>query len=125
MAHFAKIEDGVVTSVTVIDNKDILDESDTESEEIGIQLCVGFFGGTWLQTSYNGSFRKNYAGIGDKYDTVRDAFIAPSNYPSWVLNESTCQWETTVPIPDGTTENDFVEWNEDTLSWIVTKYEAV
>jgi len=125
MAHFAKIEDNLVTDITVIDNKDMLDEYGAESEDIGIQLCIGFFGGDWVQTSYNGSFRKNYAGMGDTYDAARDAFIPPRNHPSWVLNESTCQWETTVPIPDGTTENDFVEWNEDTLSWVVTKYETV
>ena len=69
---------------------------------------------SWKQTSYNANFRKNYAGIGDTYDAVRDAFIAPKPYDSWVLNESTCRWQAPVPRPDG-----HYIWDESTVSWLL------
>ena len=65
----------------------------------------------WIQTSYNGNMRKNYAGIGYVYDKVRDAFIPPKPYDSWVLNEETCRWE--APVEDPSTEAEFYFWNED------------
>ena len=68
----------------------------------------------WIQTSYNGSFRKNYAGIGFQYDKTRDAFIAPKPYPSWILNETTCRWEAPIAYPDD--ENNY-NWNESEQSW--------
>lgn len=97
MAHFAKIESGVVTEVIVAEQEHI----DTLS-------------GTWVQTSYNASIRKNYAGIGYAYDTDKDAFIAPKPYASWTLNNTTCKWEAPVSFP---TDEKIYKWDEDTTSW--------
>jgi len=68
MAHFAKIEDGIVRQVIVVNNEVLLDESGTEQESIGAQFCQDTFGGTWVQTSYNANFRGKYAGTGDLWD---------------------------------------------------------
>ena len=115
MAHFAKIENTLVTQIIVIDNSDILDGDGNESEALGIKICQDLLGGTWVQTSYNSNIRKNYAGIGYTYDTSRDAFIEPSPYPSWVLNETTCKYEAPIAYPsDG---KDY-RWNEATTSWV-------
>ena len=116
MAHFARIdENNIVIDIQVIRNEDILDESMNESESIGIALCEKIFnGGTWVQTSYNDSFRKNYAGIGFFYDPIRDAFIPPKvpEFPSFVLDEETCRWVPPVPRP-----GDNYEWNENLVAW--------
>jgi len=116
MAHFAQIENNLVTQLIVVDNNDILDAQGNESEAIGIQFCTDLLGGTWVQTSYNGNMRKNYAGIGFTYDETRDAFIAPTPFPSWVLDEDTCLWEAPVPYP---TDDKRYEWEEETTSWIL------
>ena len=120
MAHFAELgENNVVLQVIVVDNKDIKDTFGVEQEEIGIAFCRNLLGGTWKQTSYNASFRKNYAGVGYTYDSVRDAFLPPKTYPSWVLNEATCQWEAPLPKPDDVDfPNRYYRWQEETLSWI-------
>jgi hypothetical protein len=121
MAHFAKIEDGVVTQVIVVDNKDCADASGVEKEYIGAAFCEKLFGGTWKQTSYNGSIRKNYAGVGYTYDSERDAFIPPKPYPSWLLNEDTCLWDAPVAMPEdaGTGEPPKrYAWDEATTSWV-------
>ena len=115
MAHFAKIESNLVTQVIVVDNNDILDGDGNESEVIGVQFCADLLGGTWVQASYNSTIRKNYAGVGDTYDSSRDAFIAPSPYPSWILNETTCIWEPPVARP---VEDIPYSWDEDTTSWV-------
>jgi hypothetical protein len=115
MAHFAKIEDNLVTQVIVVDNSDILDESNNESEALGIKICQDLLGGTWVQTSYNGNIRKNYAGIGYTYDSTRDAFIDPSPYASWVLNETTCKYEAPIAYPS---DGKHYKWNEETTSWV-------
>ena len=120
MAHFAELgENNVVLQVIVVDNKDIKDTFGVEQEEIGIAFCRNLLGGTWKQTSYNASFRKNYAGVGYTYDSVRDAFLPPKTYPSWILNEDTCQWEAPIPKPDDVDfPNRYYRWQEETLSWI-------
>ena len=97
MAHFAKIESGVVTEVIVAE-----------------QAHVDTLSGTWVQTSYNGSIRKNFAGKGYTYDTDKDAFIAPKPYASWTLNNTTCKWESPVAFP---TDGKIYEWDEDTTNW--------
>ena len=118
MAHFAKIEDGVVTNVIVVDNSDTLDSEGSESEDIGKAFCNNLFGGEWVQTSYNSNIRKNYASIGGTYDSTKDAFIPIKPYPSWVLNETTCQWENPTGVADPSTPpDDLYCWNEDTTSW--------
>jgi hypothetical protein len=77
MAHFARVEDGVVREVIVINNEVLLDENGVEQESIGAQFCADTFGGEWKQTSYNGNFRGKYAGSGDIYDAQKDEFISP------------------------------------------------
>ncbi len=115
MSHFAKVEDGVVTNVIVAE-QDFIDTQD----------------GEWVQTSYNTRggkhydpdtgeedsgtpLRKNYAGIGYTYDSVKDAFIAPQPYPSWILDEDTCMWDAPVAYPD---DDKYYKWDEDTTAWV-------
>ena len=107
MAHFAKIESGVVTEVIVAEQEHI----DTLS-------------GTWVQTSYNTSngqhangktpLRKNFAGTGSIYDSTRDAFYNPQPYASWTLNETTCVWESPTAYPS---DGKVYWWDESTTSW--------
>ena len=113
MSHFAKVENGVVTQVIVIE-QDVLN--------------LGHWGdpASWVQTSYNTiggvhtqggtPLRKNYAGIGYTYDSVRDAFIPPSPFPSWVLNEDTCLWDAPTPMP--VVEGKMFMWDEPTTAWV-------
>ena len=92
MAHFAELnENNVVIKVIVVHNNELLDNG-VESESKGIAFCQSLFGGNWIQTSYNGSMRKNYAGVGFTYDEVRDAFIAPEPDNATGFDEETCQW---------------------------------
>jgi hypothetical protein len=112
MSHFAKVENGTVTQVIVVE-QDVLD--------------TGLFGdpSLWVQTSYNTlggrhvlggtPLRKNYAGVGYTYDSERDAFIPPKIYNSWELNEDTCLWQAPTPMP---TDDKQYSWDEATLSWI-------
>jgi hypothetical protein len=116
MAHFAKIGiDNIVTDVLVVANRETMDAQGNEQEAIGIEFLRNLTGHqTWVQTSYNSSIRKNYAGVGYTYDSTRDAFIAPKPYPSWTLNETTCQWSAPTSMP---TDGKFYEWDESTTSW--------
>ena len=113
MAHFAKVENGVVTSVIVIDQE---------------TLNTGHWGdpALWVQTSYNTQggvhsqggtpLRKNYAGIGYSYDVGRDAFVPPKPYASWVLNETTCNWDAPVLKPND--DSKIYLWRESDTSWV-------
>lgn len=115
MAHFAEIDNNnVVLRVVVIANADTSTPDGTEVESIGKSFCERLFGGNWVQTSYNGTFRKRYAGIGYTYDYQLDAFIPPKPYPSWILNNQTADWEAPVPYP---TDGKVYYWDEATLSW--------
>ena len=76
MAHFAKIEDGIVRQVVVINNEVITDEKGKEQESLGAEFCAELFGGTWVQTSYNANFRGKYAGVGDTWDGTN--FVSPT-----------------------------------------------
>jgi hypothetical protein len=117
MAHFAELDpNNIVLRVVVVANNDCLDPSGVESEAVGIHFCQQLFGEhtSWKQTSYNSNIRKNYAGIGYTYDNRLDAFISPQPFPSWSLNEETCDWEPPVPYPD-TTEP--LIWNETDQTW--------
>ena len=102
MAHYAKVEDSLVTKVIV-------------AEAEFFNTFVDDSPGEWIQTSYTGSIRKNYAGVGDTYDATRDAFIAPKPYPSWTLVEATCLWTAPTAMPD---DGKKYEWNEDTTAWV-------
>lgn len=122
MAHFAKIGlDNLVTDVLVVANRETMDSTGVEHESIGVEFLKNLTGHeTWIQTSYNGTIRKNYAGIGYTYDSQRDAFIAPKPYPSWTLVEETCRWVSPVAYP---TDGKLYNWNEATLTWIESIYE--
>ena len=115
MSHFAKVKDGIVTQVIVAEQEFI----DTQD-------------GEWVQTSYNTRggkhyapdsdeedsgtpLRKNYAGVGYIYDSVKDAFYAPQPYPSWTLDEDTCRWNSPVAYPD---DGKRYNWDEDTTAWV-------
>jgi hypothetical protein len=92
MAHFAKLdENNIVVEVIAVANKELLDNG-VESEAKGINFCKSLFGGNWIQTSYNGNIRYNYAGVGFKYDENKDAFISPEPEDALGFDESTCQW---------------------------------
>ena len=119
MAHYAFLdESNIVTEVIVGKNEG---EESTDWE----QHYGNFRGQTCKRTSYNTSggvhtsggtpFRKNYAGIGYTYDEARDAFIPPTPYPSWLLNESTCLWEAPVPMPN---DGERYQWDEAAGEWV-------
>ena len=119
MSHFAKIDkDGIVQRVIVIE-QDILDSGNWGDPNNWIQTSYNTRGGVHYAPNSNNAdggvaLRKNYAGIGYKYDAERDAFIAPQPFPSWTLNEDTCLWEAPVAKPD---DGKTYEWNEETTSW--------
>ena len=115
MAHFAEIDAlQRVIRVLVVDDVDTQDTEGNEVDSIGMKYLNKAFGGTWVQTSYNNNFRKNYAGKGYTYDQTRDAFIGRQPYPSWLLDEDTCQWNAPVAYPD---DGKRYNWDEDTTSW--------
>ena len=134
MAHFAKVQDGVVTQVIV-------------AEPEFFDTFVDTAPGEWIKTSYNmrggiyhdpetnqpaadqsvvdqdeGRKRKNYAGIGFTYDRDRDAFIPPQPFPSWTLNETSCLWEAPVAYPD---DGEMYVWDEDTTSWVTLPEQGI
>lgn len=116
MAHFAELdENNLVLNVYTVAN----DALDPENEEAsGIEFLTSWSGGItrWKQTSYNGTIRKNYAGIGYFYDEDLDAFIPPKPYPSWILDENLAQWIPPKPRPD----DDLIYfWNESDQEWEV------
>lgn len=120
MAHFAKIENNIVTQVIVISN-DVCGEPtlvfpNTENAGQAFIANILKLDGEWKQTSYNGNYRGVYAGIGWTYDPVKDVFIEPQPYPSWTLDENN-NWQPPTPNPmDGT--NGYWNWNEETTSWV-------
>jgi len=125
MAYFAEIdENNFVLRVIAVSNADTANEDGVEVESLGINFCCNLLGGRWVQTSYNTHggqhpegrpLRKNYAGIGFTYDAIRDAFIPPKPYVSWVLNENTCRWDAPVSYP---TDDKMYRWDEPTTSWV-------
>ena len=135
MASFAKIGlNGKVIAVHSVVNEVLHDSNGIEREDIGVDFLTKLTGwAIWKQTSYNTkcgnhylpnnsnlsntqekAFRKNFAGIGYTYDEARDAFIPPKPFNSWILNESTCLWESPIPYPQ---DNNRYKWNEQNQSW--------
>jgi len=115
MAHFAEIDQfNKVKRVIVVANSDTADAAGVEKEHIGAAFCEKLLGGNWKQTSYNGNFRKNYAGIGYDYNAGIDAFVPPQPYASWTLNNTTAQWQAPTPMP---TDGKRYSWDEATTSW--------
>ena len=111
MAHFAEISNDIVTRVLVVHNNELLVDG-VEVEQKGIDFLNNLLGGTWVQTSYNNNFRKQYAGTGYTYDSVSDVFIVPQPYASWTL-DSNHNWQAPTPKPEG----EFY-WDEESLSWL-------
>ena len=111
MAHFAKLGIGNIVEQVIVVSNDI-----AITEQAGVDFINKLYNtrDVWKQTSYNRTFRKNYAGIGYQYDQTRDAFIPPKPYSSWILNETTCNWESPVSLP---TDGKLYNWNESTLTW--------
>jgi hypothetical protein len=110
MAHWAELdENNVVLRVTVGDNDD-------PNGDEGYQWLVDNLGGNWVKTSYNGTIRKNFAGLHYTYDADRDAFIPPKMFDSWLLDEETCQWIPPLTMP---TDGNFYYWDEATTSWVI------
>jgi hypothetical protein len=120
MAHYAKVINNIVTKV-IVSEKDFIDTLPDSW--------------AWVQTSYNTyggvhydpetrepdsgiALRKNYAGIGYQYDKERDAFIPPTPFPSWILNEDTCLWEAPVPYPE---DGKYYIWNELHKEWTLVE----
>ena len=129
MGSFAKLdENNKVIEVHSLHNNELINPATgNEEEDRGINFLITLHKeptAIWKQTSYNTHggvhklggtpFRKNHAGIGYTYDEDRDAFIAPKPYPSWTLNETTCQWEAPVAYPD---DGKRYIWNEDNQTW--------
>jgi len=121
MAHFAEINDNnIVTKVIVVHNNEITVDGQ-ELEFKGIDFCEGLFGHrNWVQTSYNGNIRYNFAGVGYTWDSENDAFYAPQPYASWSLNED-YKWEAPVPYPEDASPEKIYEWDEDNLTWKVVE----
>ena len=119
MAHFAKVENDIVTQVLVVPDSQENRGNEYLSTDLGL-------GGSWYKTSYNTSggvhatggtpYRKNYAGIGYTFDRNRQAFIPPKPFASWTLNEETCLWDAPVAYP---TDGELYVWDEDTTSWVL------
>jgi hypothetical protein len=122
MAHFAKLDaNNTVLEVHVVNNAELM-EAGVEREEKGIAFLTQWSGGYpyWKQTSYNRKFRKNFAGAGHTYDAIRDVFIPPKPFNSWVLDEDTCLWNAPVAMPEdaGTGEPPKrYQWDEVTINW--------
>ena len=102
MAHYAKVENSLVTQVIV-------------AEPEFFDTFVDSSPGEWIQTSDSGSIRKNFAGCGMTYDATRDAFISIKPHASWTLVEATCQWTAPTAMPD---DGNIYTWNEDTTAWV-------
>ena len=116
MAHFAELDqNNTVLRVVVVSNRDTADASGVEKEHIGAAHLEKILGGTWKQTSYNGNFRKNYAGQGYTYNSTIHAFVPPKPFSSWVLDENTAQWNSPVPMPQ---DGKMYQWDEASVNWI-------
>lgn len=116
MAHFAEIdENGIVLQVIVIANADAPDPAPQTSEPAGQQFIASLgLPGQWIQTSYSGSFRKQFAGVGFRYDPEGDVFITPQPFPSWIL-DANHDWQPPTPMPD---QDGPWTWDEETISWL-------
>jgi hypothetical protein len=119
MSHFAKVEDGIVTNILVIE-QDILDSDDWGDSNDWVQTSYNTRGGVHHAPNSSNPddgtpLRKNYAGIGYTYDSDKDAFIPLKPFPSWNLDDDTCQWNAPTSYPDD--GKDYL-WDEDTTSWI-------
>lgn len=106
MSHFAELDENNVVIRVLVGNELLPNE--------GQDWFVENFGGRWVQTSYNGSIRRNFAGVGHTYDEERDAFIAPKPFDSWTFYEPTCRWVPPTPYPQ---DGRLYHWDEENLNW--------
>ena len=135
MAYFAQLdENNIVINVIAISNEDITDSEGNEVESLGIPICQRLFGKdtVWKQTSYNGNFRKRYAGIGFSYNEELDAFIQDCDYPSWILNKEIARYVSPIGPPPELSYAErevgyFYDWDEslhqldNTKGWVLKK----
>ena len=120
MAHFAQLdENNKVINVIVVDNNELLDDNGNESETKGISFCKDLFGSDtqWVQTSYNATFRKTYAGKGSIYDSTFDVFIPLRRFESWKYSYETLEWEAPIPEPEPV-EGFYWLWSEVNEAWV-------
>jgi hypothetical protein len=106
MSHFAELDENNIVLRVLVGDNNLPNE--------GYDWFVENLGGTWVQTSYNGTIRKNFAGIGFTYDEEMDAFIAPQPFESWTLNTQTAKWMSPIPYPQ---DGRIYEWDEENLNW--------
>ena len=114
MAHFVRIENGIVVNAIVIHNNELLVDG-VEIESKGAEFCHNLLGGTWLQTSFNNNIRKQYAGIGFIYDETADVFIAPQPFASWSL-DSNYDWQAPIAYP---ADGKQYSWDETNHAWVL------
>ena len=120
MSHFAKINnDGIVQNVIVAE-QDFIDSGAVGDSSNWIQTSYNTRGGVHYSPNSNEpdsgiALRKNYAGVGYTYDSTRNAFYTPQPYPSWLLDDDTCQWDAPVPMPD---DDKWYDWDESTTNWV-------
>lgn len=123
MGHYAEIDENNIVLQVIVAEQDFIDSGFVGDPVKWIKTSYNTFGGIHYDPETNlpsedqsKALRKNYAGIGFTYDPVRDAFISPKPYPSWILNEETCLWDPPSNPPD---DGKYYEWDEDSLSWII------
>lgn len=119
MAHFARLDsNNIVTAVHVVNNETVNNLPYPESEPVGVTFLRNLYGvdSNWAQTSYNSSFRYNFAGPNFVFDTINDAFIPPSPYPSWILDTSIYDWMPPIPCPQDGKKYD---WDETVKNWVL------
>lgn len=121
MAHFAELDENNIVLRVVVVNNDVIQQDGVEKETLGIDFCKNLFGGNWIQTSYNGNFRKQYAQPGFTYNSVFNIFLTPPPYLSWSLDQNG-DWQPPTPKPTDAPEPGYSwTWQESTLSWVQTE----
>ena len=121
MAHYAFLDENNIVTEVIVGVDEYITQTDPDGTDVGgsseaWETWYGNFRGqVCKRTSYNGNYRKNYAGIGYSFDGERDAFIPPKPFESWVLNEDTCLWDAPLPYPS---DGEEYYWDEDELDWI-------
>ena len=103
MSHFAEIDENSIVKRVIVADQDFINSGLVGDPK------------NWIETSYIGEIRKNYAGIGYKYDKQRDAFIPPKRHPSWIFDETICQFKAPVELPE---DKRNIEWDEENIKWI-------
>lgn len=121
MAHYAFLDENLTVTLVIVGKNEDEDGIDWEQFYRAVRTSYNTAGGVYYDPDtqqpaldQSKAFRKNYAGIGYTYDPVRDAFLPPKPFNSWILDESSCTWQPPVPQP---TDGENYQWNEDLLTW--------